>query len=107
MIFVVDIYHKPAITKLQIQILRIVQLRHIDLRYSLGSPSPRGMFPIHILLLQQCGTSQLLINILALSHFVIPLHPEEQQDTETQAGTGDCQVETIADVVVGCVGRKE
>lgn len=31
MIFVVDIYHKPAITRLQIQILIIVQLRHIDL----------------------------------------------------------------------------
>jgi len=65
------------------------------------------MLPIHILLLQQRSASQLLINISAFSLLVIPLHPEEQQNTQTQASRRNSQVKPIANVVVGCIEGQE
>ena len=65
------------------------------------------MLPIHILLLQKRRARQLLINIPTLSLLIIPLHPEEQQDTQTQASRRNSQIKAVSNMVVGCIGGQE
>lgn len=74
---------------------------------SLRSPSECRMLPVQIFNLSDVETSQLRININLLALFVVPAHPECQQNRNEKDGCASCQIKSVSDSVVWTIKWQE